>query len=93
MNKLIAGRSWKECYKDKKEEYLNRMKEYPDKNKDNETFKEAKQQSQHKYYEKNRDKLLEKMSCECGGHFIKWSLNRHLQSKLHQRYMTKNMID
>ena len=69
------------------------MKEYRDKNKDNPLFKEMKQQSQHIYYEKNREKLLEKMTCECGSQFIKWSLNRHLQSKLHQRYMTENFID
>ena len=93
VNKLIAGRSQKECYEDKKDERLKHMKEYRDKNKDNPLFKEMKQQSQHIYYEKNREKLLEKMTCECGSQFIKWSLNRHLQSKLHQRYMTENFID
>lgn len=52
VNKLIAGRSQKECYEDKKDERLKHMKEYRDKNKDNPLFKEMKQQSQHIYYEK-----------------------------------------
>ena len=93
VNKLIAGRTQKQRYEENKDEFLKNMKEYRDRNKGNPLFKETKQQSQHKYYEKNKDKLLEKMKCECGGQFITWSLNRHLQSKLHQQYMTENLIN
>tara|TARA_R110002167_G_scaffold233664_1_gene438867 strand:+ start:279 stop:812 length:534 start_codon:yes stop_codon:yes gene_type:complete len=39
-----------------------------------------------KYYESNKEAINEKMNCECGSIFNKRALNRHIDSKKHQRF-------
>ena len=38
------------------------------------------------YYQKNKEKINQKISCECGGHYILIGRNRHLKTKKHLDY-------
>lgn len=39
------------------------------------------------YYKKNREKILEKVKCECGRYVTKNQLVRHKKTKVHQQYL------
>ena len=43
-------------------------------------------------YNKNKEKLLEKFNCNCGGKYIFNHKLRHIKSKKHQDYLTKLSI-
>ena len=40
-----------------------------------------------KYREKNREKLIEKFNCDCGGRFTHHNKAQHKKTKLHQNYV------
>jgi hypothetical protein len=46
-----------------------------------------------KYYENNKEKILEKykekINCECGCIITKYKLSRHIKSKKHKEYLSK----
>lgn len=73
VNEVIPGRTNAEYYQDHKEYYKEWRKE-------NKEFLA----SYHKnYYQNNKEKMLEKVECECGEFISKNSLNRHKNRKVH----------
>lgn len=100
-NKLIAGRTAEEYYKDNKDIIKQRVQSWVRDNKEkrNEYVKEYSNKHRdkiieysRKYYHENKDKLLaysyEKVDCECGSTTMKHNLYRHLKTKKHQTYIT-----
>jgi len=49
----------------------------------------TKKESNKEYYEKNKEKLNEKIDCECGGKYIHQHKSRHMKSKKHINYIEK----
>lgn len=47
---------------------------------------------QKKYYEKNKDKLLEKIECECGGTYSIISKTTHFRTNKHKNAIPKKQI-
>lgn len=43
-----------------------------------------------KYYEKNKEKIREKITCECGSIFRKDGISKHKKSDKHIKFMEKN---
>jgi hypothetical protein len=39
------------------------------------------------YYKKNRDKILQKIKCECGRYICKNQMVRHKKTKVHETYL------
>ena len=81
INKVIAGRTRQERYRDENEYICLQQKIYrelhPEKRKD-----EAK-----KRYEKVKQMALEKHLCDCGKYFTFGHKKRHEQSQYHQNYL------
>ena len=50
-------------------------------------------ESQAQYYKNNRIKINEKLNCVCGGNFSKCNKLRHENSKKHQEYINKPIIN
>jgi hypothetical protein len=92
--KYLNRKEWRENNKDKIKEY---NKEYDKKKyqKNKEIIKEkAKEYYQNnkaiinkKAKEKNKDKLNEKINCQCGGKYIKQNISRHLKTKKHIKFI------
>lgn len=40
------------------------------------------------YYQKNKEKILQKIKCECGRYITKNQMNRHKKTKVHQTYLS-----
>ena len=57
------------------------------KKKYDETNRERKSEYNREYAKKNEYKLKEKITCECGGHFLKRTIRAHEKSKMHQQYL------
>lgn len=64
-----------------REYFINYCREYRKKNQD----KVSNYSSE--YYEKNKHKINEKYTCECGSTICKTSKHRHINSKVHQKYL------
>lgn len=45
------------------------------------------------YYLKNKNKILEKIKCECGKFISKNQINRHKRTKIHQTYLELLNVD
>jgi hypothetical protein len=43
-----------------------------------------------KYYTENKDTLLKKTICECGGSYHKLNKMRHIRTNKHNKYINKN---
>jgi group I intron endonuclease len=80
LNIEVPSRSKKEYYQDHREEKLEYQKEYYQENQEN--YK--------KYYQDHRDKLTEKINCECGGTYTRPHKAKHFKTKKHQDYL-KNL--
>lgn len=81
-NKEKNAEKKKEYYQQNKDKFLEKAKKHYEQNKD-------KIVEYHKdFYEKNKDKLLEKITCECGGHYIFMSKARHFKTKKHQDFLS-----
>lgn len=81
VNKAIAGRDYKEYYNDNKNLMISRMKIYSEKN------KEHLVEYKHEYYISNKEELLKKVTCECGGVYTKVHKLRHERSNRHQKML------
>jgi hypothetical protein len=44
------------------------------------------------YYYENKEKILEKQNCLCGGIICKNTLNRHLKTKKHQDFIISRSL-
>jgi hypothetical protein len=44
-----------------------------------------------KYYITNKELLLEKIKCECGGSYHKLNRHTHYKTKKHNKYMEENV--
>ena len=44
-----------------------------------------------KYYLENKDKILVKTICECGGHYHVFNKIRHFKTKKHLGFLEKNI--
>jgi predicted GIY-YIG superfamily endonuclease len=42
------------------------------------------------YYEENKERFNEKINCECGGRYTTKHKTRHLKSKIHTEWVSKN---
>jgi hypothetical protein len=103
INKCIAGRTKKEWEQAKKEHRKEVAKRYYEANKekilqqhkerferDKEAINAAQRRSNVKYYQKNKDKFLEKVTCEtCSGVYVKKTRVRHERSQRHQKAVNK----
>lgn len=49
-------------------------------------------QKKKEYREQNEDKLKEKFKCECGGNYTFNNKAHHLKTKKHQEYLLKGSI-
>ena len=91
VNKLIAGRTIEECYKDNRQVRIEYQKEYIKNNK----VKHDKYQKEYrskdetkqyfKHYQKTKGRI--KVKCECGIIVCKYSLPVHKKTKKHIDYM------
>jgi group I intron endonuclease len=54
-----------------------------------EEHKEEIRQKSNRFYQDHKDKILEKMTCECGCKITKNSYLRHLRTKLHKEQIEK----
>jgi hypothetical protein len=86
MNSQRPSRTKKQYYEDNKNTIQQYSKQYRDYNKD--YFKEYREDNKDilkvksiQYYEHNKEKLKEKIKCECGCEVNKSSLTRHQSSK------------
>ena len=90
VNKIIAGRTYKEYREDNKEQYLEYHKQYREINKEKFVI------LQKKWYAKNKEKWLKdqkqyraiKYTCECGTTLRNDSKYKHLKSKKHRELLT-----
>jgi hypothetical protein len=53
----------------------------------NDNNKEKRKEFYKKYYEINKEKLKQKVDCECGGKYTKIHLSRHIKSIKHQNFI------
>ena len=95
LNSRIAGRTNKEYEKDNEEYRREYKKEYNNKNAEILKLKRAEKADEaieraKKYYETNKEKVNTKIECECGGHYLLRSKNRHIETKKHQEYLIEN---
>ena len=44
-------------------------------------------EKQKEYYKSHKDKIHEKITCECGSTFVKTQIKRHNDSKKHQNFL------
>lgn len=94
VNKIIAGRTYKEWYELNKESLFEKQKEYHKKyQKENKKIISEKQKQ---YYKENKDKIAQrqnwKIDCECGGKFTKANKAQHLKSKKHQNHIREKFV-
>ena len=72
---------------EKEQEYMDKLKPTLNDRRANgfdfDRQKEYHKQYNEKYYENNKDKLNEKMDCDCGGKYTKQHKKRHLKSQKH----------
>ena len=87
VNVRIAGRTRQEYYQDNKEKISQKDKERYENN------KEKISERQKEYYQENKEaiakKANEKFTCECGGKYTYSHKARHLKSKIHLEFLTK----
>lgn len=99
---LKQQRKYQEQNKDKIEEYSKKYRE-EHRDKLNEYARKWRQQNKNKlsgynkeyhqeYYQENKDKLSEKVNCECGGHYSRYNKSHHLNSKKHQKFVSNNNV-
>ena len=81
INIAIPHRTKKEWYQDNKEKISEKQKEWREDNK--EKYKEYDKNRNRNNYEKNKDKLLEKVKCECGVIITKSNIRTHRKTKKH----------
>ena len=83
----------KEYYDKNKEEISEKAKKHREENKEKilEKEKEYREENKEKrkeyYQEKIREKILEKVKCECGSVVCRAGLTRHKKSQKHQNYL------
>jgi predicted restriction endonuclease len=94
-NKIIPTRTRVEYYKDNCETIKEKVHAWkianPEKYKagkkaEYEKNKDKYNQRSKESYQKNRARNLEKINCDCGGHYVKMGRNRHLKTKRHTDY-------
>jgi len=100
VNKLEAGRTFKQLYQDKKEEIKERNIQYYQNN--IEKIKERKKQlyqdnkeeikeKSKQYHQDNKEVINEKRGkkeiCECGGKYTLWHKSTHFKTKKHQNFL------
>ena len=81
INKVIAGRTRKEHYKDENDYICFQKKIY------RELHPEKRQEEGRKRYEKIKHILLEKHLCGCGKYYTFEHKKRHEKSQKHQNYL------
>lgn len=102
INKCIAGRTYKQYYKDNQEYIRNKTKEYYKDNKEyiserNKSYRDEKKEFYREYYQtyysENKAKIDEKrnepFTCECGSTLTKCKKARHYKTKKHQQYIAE----
>ena len=45
------------------------------------------------FREKHKDKLKEKINCECGNHYSYYTKSKHLKTKKHTKFLNKTPIN
>lgn len=81
INQVIPTRSRREYYLDNKPVIYARNERWRKNN------KEKTRLYARNLYHKNKEKILQKIECECGSKFCKSQTNRHLRSIKHQKYL------
>jgi len=105
LNCIIPTRTKKELYQDKKDEILQKNKEYRDKHTDKikkqckeyrlNNKKEIKEKKKVYYQEKKDDiskKGKEKITCNCGTIVRKCAMTRHYNSDKHLKYLEDGIV-
>ena len=88
LNKNVAGRTVKEWKEAHKNEIKDKQKEWYEAHKNEIKYKTKQYREAHKenikqYYETNKEKLNEKIVCNCGGKYIFQNKARHNKTKKH----------
>ena len=81
MNKILPSRTEKEYYQDNKEKFKTYHVEYRKNNRDTLLKKKS------DYYYKNKEKINQKINCDCKGTYLHNSKARHMKTKKHQDYL------
>ena len=81
MNKIIAGRTRQERYKDENDYICFQKKIY------RELHPEKRQEEGRRRYEKIKDRLFETRLCGCGKYFTVHHIRRHEKSQYHQNWL------
>ena len=92
VNRKVPGRTPKEWYQNNKDKILKIQKVYVEENKDkiserDKAYNEANKDNKAAYYQNNKEKILEKVVCECGRTSVRSCLTRHRKSKFHQDFI------
>ena len=86
INKNLAGRTKNQYRQDNIDTIKNNQKQYQQDHADTIT-KNRKQ-----YYELNRDKMIEQITCQCGGIYSRVNYSRHCKSKSIKHILIRKMI-
>ena len=100
VNKVVVGRTHKEHYEDNKDKIKKHVMEnyYLKKDQISEQRKQRRKENpetvrdlERKTYQRNKDQrrksAKEKVECECGSIYCRWTFKRHEKSKTHQQYL------
>ena len=74
---------------------LNSQEAIQDKNYEKKRYKKNKKkilENCDKYREENKEKILEKFECQCGGKYTYKNKSRHLKTPKHQSYLSSKVI-
>ena len=85
VNKKIEGRKKKQYYEDNKDKISEYKQKYREENKDK--ILEYHQ----KYREENKERINKNFDCECGGRYAHCNKSKHIKTKKHQDYLTKEI--
>lgn len=86
VNKNISGRTKKEYYEENRDYLIDKNKTYQKINKDKHN------EYCEKYRKNNKNKILEKHICECGGKYSTSCKSNHFKTAKHQKFINENSI-
>ena len=74
----LNNKTYRDSHKDERKAY---KKKYDEAN------RERKSEYNKAYAKLNEERRKEKITCDCGGHFLKRTIRCHERSKMHQQYL------
>ena len=55
-------------------------------------LEEEREHDRQRYYDKKRERMLEKVKCECGVETCRVSFNQHKKTKKHLKWINENKL-